>query len=93
MLPPSMFGGNGDNGDGEDIPFNEDIWESQEQANEAFDLLDQWNNGLGFSTDEWFDMIGRAYNFEYDNEGNLLSFDFDWESEDGQYFGSGHAHA
>ena len=93
MLPPSMFGGNGDNGDGEDIPYDEEVWESQEQANEAFDLLEQWNNGLGFSTDEWFDMITSIDNIEYDDNGNILSFDFEWESEDGQYSGGGRAHA
>lgn len=94
-LPPSMFGGNGDDENHRDAPYDPEgsVWESQEEANKAFDLLNDWNNGLGFSTEEWFHMIEEVRNIKYDEDGNLESFTFEWASDDGEYSGTGNAHA
>jgi hypothetical protein len=83
MLPPSQFNG-GHNGDGPLYPeYDPEIWDSQEEADRAYELIDTWKDGSGFSTEEWMDSITDIRNLEFNEEGDLIGFTFDFETEDG----------
>lgn len=88
MLPPSQYG-NG-NGDGPLYPeYDPEIWASQEEADQAYSIVDDWSKGGGFSTEQWMDSITDIRNLKFNDEGDLISFDFDFEY-DGAYAGTRH---
>jgi hypothetical protein len=77
--------------------YNENVFGSQEQAEGVYAFLkDNWQgNEGGFDHNQIYDMIYEIDNYEEweDEEGHMhYSFDYEWESPDGQYHGSGHAH-
>lgn len=94
MQPPSMFGGNGNHEEGEPLypEYDPEMWADQEEADRAYELIDSWKDGSGFSTEEWMDLMTDIRNEVFNDEGDLIGFDFDFEY-DGEYAGARHVGA
>lgn len=76
--------------------YDDSVFGSISQAQGVYDFLQEnWHaNEGGFDKDQIFDMIYEIHNYEEweDEDGTKhYSFDYYWESEDGSYFGEGHA--
>ena len=84
-LPPSMFGGDGDEGDYDDNPaIDPALFEDAGGSLSDFhDAMQEYAEGSGFSAQEWEDMIVDIRDVYYDDEGNLhFTFDFEMYDED-----------
>jgi hypothetical protein len=91
MVLPPQFDSDGHDGHYEE--FDPEIWMDQTEADQAYGVMQSYMTGAdGFSALQFMDMITDVRNVHYDDKGQVVSYDFDWESEDGDYSGSGHAH-
>lgn len=90
MALPPQFDDNGHDDHYEE--FDPEIWMDQKEADEAYHAMQNYMTGAdGFTALQFMDMITDVRNVQYNDKGEVISYDFDWESEDGDYSGIGHA--
>lgn len=84
MLPPSMFGDNGGEYEGD----NRDVFEGLD-IGDVQEAIGDWSSGSGFSTDQWMEGITDIRDVWYDENGTMHgTFDFDIETDEGDYVGT-----
>lgn len=94
-LPPSMYGDFGDPNDPETeyyirTEYDENLFDSGEQAFDAYQAIVEWAGGSGFSPMDFYENITEVRDVSYNEQTGEIHFTFDFEidSDNGDYTGT-----